>query len=218
MARSLKIKVCGMKQPDNLLAVAALQPDYLGFIFYEKSPRFMQQTLSPEALAELPKSIKKTGVFVNALAEEVLALSQTWGLQAVQLHGDETPETCEMLQKEGLEVIKVFRVGEQFELDSLLPYATVVDYFLFDTQGKQYGGNGAVFNWRLLTNYSLSVPIILSGGVEKASLDKLSELQHLPLYAVDVNSKFEDEPGLKNLSALTQLFEHPILLNKTHQS
>lgn len=218
MARSLKIKVCGMKHPDNLQAVAALQPDYLGFIFYEKSPRYMQQTLRPEYLKQLPASIKKVGVFVNAQAEEVLAQSRSFGLQAVQLHGDESPDICRQLQQEGLEVIKVFRIGDTFELEALLPYAGVVDYFLFDTQGKQYGGNGQVFNWQLLKNYSLQVPIILSGGVELASLDAVSQLQHLPLHALDVNSKFEKEPGVKNLKALTELFQHPFLEDNTLHS
>lgn len=202
-----------MKHPENLQAVAALQPDYLGFIFYDKSPRYMQETLQPESLQQLPASIKRVGVFVNATGEEILAQSLKWGLQAVQLHGDESPELCNHLQQKGLEVIKVFRVGAEFSLDTLLPFADVVNYFLFDTQGKQYGGNGQVFNWQLLKGYALKVPIILSGGVEVASLEQLSQLQHLPLHAVDVNSKFEDAPGLKNLNALKELFQHPVLLS-----
>jgi phosphoribosylanthranilate isomerase len=219
MERSLKVKVCGMKDSENLQAVAALQPDYLGFIFFEKSPRYMPQSLQPEILELLPSSIKKVGVFVNAPAEEVLAQAQSYGLQAVQLHGDESPALCRQLQQTGLEVIKVFRVGEGFSLDQLLPFADVADYFLFDTQGKQYGGNGKVFNWELIKEYSLQVPIILSGGVELASLEQLEQLQHLPLHALDVNSKFETAPGLKNISALQELFQHPVLLaDKQKQS
>lgn len=208
-----------MKEPENLQAVAALQPDYLGFIFFEKSPRYMPQRLAPEVLNQLPQSIKKVGVFVNAPAEEVLKQANSYGLQAVQLHGDESPELCHQLQQAGLEVIKVFRVGEGFSLDQLLPYQEVVDYFLFDTQGKQYGGNGQVFNWELIRDYSLPVPIILSGGIELASLEQLTQLQHLPLHALDVNSKFETAPGLKNISALQELFQHPVLLaDKQQQS
>ncbi|AHM59759.1 phosphoribosylanthranilate isomerase [Flammeovirgaceae bacterium 311] len=212
MERSLKVKVCGMKDPENLQAVAALQPDYLGFIFFEKSPRYMPHSLQPESLAQLPKHIKKVGVFVNAPAEEVLAQVCRYGLQAVQLHGDESPALCRQLQQAGLEVIKVFRVGEGFSLDQLQPYVEVADYFLFDTQGKQYGGNGRAFNWQLIEGYSLQVPIILSGGVEVTSLEQLAQLQHLPLHALDVNSKFETAPGLKNISALQELLQHPVLL------
>ncbi|WP_224998333.1 phosphoribosylanthranilate isomerase [Cesiribacter sp. SM1] len=212
MERSLKVKVCGMKDPENLQAVAALQPDYLGFIFFEKSPRYMPQSLNPEDLDQLPRTIKRVGVFVNAPAEEVLEQARRYGLQAVQLHGDEPPALCRQLQQQGLQVIKVFRVGERFNLDELLPFADVADYFLFDTQGKQYGGNGKAFDWELIKEYSLQVPVILSGGVALGSLDHLNQLQHLPIHALDVNSKFETAPGFKNIPALQELLQHPVLL------
>lgn len=210
MARPLKIKVCGMAQPDNLQAVAALQPDFLGFIFYERSPRNMQQSLQPADLQQIPDGIKKVGVFVNATAEEILEQTKKFSLDAVQLHGDESAALCNELRQQGLVVIKVFRVGEGFDLAALQPYAGVADYFLFDTQGKQYGGNGQAFNWQLLKNYSLQVPIILSGGITTASLASLAQLRHLPLYAIDVNSKFETAPGLKDTAALEELFQHTI--------
>ncbi len=199
-----------MTHPANLQAVAALQPDYLGFIFFEKSPRNMLQTLQPDVVAQIPASIKKVGVFVNASPEEILEHTKSFKLDAVQLHGDETAELCSQLRQEGLEVIKVFRVGKDFDLEALQPYVAVVDYFLFDTQGKQYGGNGQVFNWQLLKDYSLPVPVIISGGIEAASLEGLEELRHLPIHAIDVNSKFELSPGLKNIPALEELFRHPI--------
>jgi phosphoribosylanthranilate isomerase len=209
---TIYIKVCGMKWADNLQAVAALQPDYLGFIFYEKSPRYMKQTLAPEALAQLPATIKKVGVFVNAERDEILALARQYQLQAVQLHGDESPELCRQLQQQGLEVIKAIRVGEQLDLQQLAPYEHAVDFFLFDTLGRQWGGNGEAFNWQLLKDYSLKPPFFLSGGLELASLDRIGELAGLPLYALDVNSKFEVEPGLKHIPALQELFGHPTLL------
>jgi phosphoribosylanthranilate isomerase len=209
---TIYIKVCGMKWADNLQAVAALQPDYLGFIFYEKSPRYMQQTLTPEALAQLPDSIKKVGVFVNAERHEILQLARQYQLQAVQLHGDESPALCRQLQQQGLEVIKAIRVGEHLDLQQLAPYEEAVDFFLFDTQGRQWGGNGEAFNWQLLEDYSLKTPFFLSGGLELASLDRIGALAGLPLYALDVNSKFEEEPGLKSIPALQELFGHPILL------
>ncbi|EMR00753.1 N-(5'-phosphoribosyl)anthranilate isomerase [Cesiribacter andamanensis AMV16] len=201
-----------MKQPANLQAVSALKPQYLGFIFWEKSPRYMPESLAPEALAQLPDTIKKVGVFVNAGREEILQRARQYQLQAVQLHGEEGPALCRQLRQEGLEVIRAIRIGEVFQEQELHPYLGAVDYFLFDTLGQQYGGTGKAFNWQLLTHYSLPTPFFLSGGLELASLDGLETLAHLPLHALDVNSKFEVAPGLKNIPALQELFSHPMLL------
>ncbi|MBW3544946.1 MAG: phosphoribosylanthranilate isomerase, partial [Bacteroidetes bacterium] len=162
--------------------------------------------------------IKKVGVFVNAAADEILEQTKKFALDAVQLHGNESPALCRELCQQGLEVIKVFRVGDSLNLADLQPFVQVVDYFLFDTQGKQYGGNGQVFDWQLLKNYSFPVPIILSGGITVASLATLSQLRHLPIYAIDVNSRFETAPGLKSTAALEKLFQHPIFSGQSIQS
>ena len=197
----LRLKICGMKHQDNIKQVAALQPDYLGFIFYEKSARHFD-TVIPE----LPKSIKKTGVFVNASLKFIIEKIKTHNLQAIQLHGEESPEYCKELQSKKVEVIKVFSIKDEFDFSILKPYEGIVDYFLFDTKGKLPGGNGYIFDWTILNNYPSTTPFFLSGGIGLNQIDSiLSFLQGQEskyCYALDVNSKFEIEPGLKNIEEI----------------
>ncbi|GAB3225537.1 phosphoribosylanthranilate isomerase [Hymenobacter seoulensis] len=203
---SVRLKVCGMAQPENLRAVAALRPDFLGFIFYPKSKRYMVPTLTPAEAAAVPASIQKVGVFVDGDLETVQARVAEYGLQAVQLHGHETPELCGTLRAAGLTVIKAFAVGEEFEFTSLLPYVNQVDYFLFDTAGAQPGGNGTAFNWQLLAEYTLPVPYFLAGGLALEHAQTLRNLQLPGLFALDLNSKFETEPGVKDATQLQHMF------------
>jgi len=188
-----------MKYQDNINQVAALQPDYLGFIFYDKSARFFN-----DVIPQVPNTIKKVGVFVDATLEEVNENIVKFDLQAVQLHGDERPELCGNV--ENAEVIKVFAVGNTFDFGVLKQYEEVCDYFLFDTKGKEKGGNGIVFDWNLLKNYPSEKPFILSGGIGLDELESIKDFQNSKLarycYALDLNSKFEDEPGLKNVEKL----------------
>ena len=203
----LKLKVCGMKHPKNMGDVAALSPDYLGLIFYEKSPRYFE-----EEICEIDPSIKKTGVFVDASVEFILEKVKKYGLSAIQLHGNETPEFCRYLKRAfskeifSAEIIKVFSIKETFDFERLKPYENEVDFFLFDTKGKNKGGNGITFNWEVLKKYPSSTPFFLSGGI---GTEEVAEIKNLYLhiqkgenrdvfYAVDVNSKFETEPGLKD--------------------
>ncbi|WP_366183893.1 phosphoribosylanthranilate isomerase [Flavobacterium ovatum] len=195
----MKIKICGMKYPDNITEVGALLPDYMGFIFWERSARFFDGVIP-----DLPKNIKKTGVFVNETIEGVLLKVSQHDLQAVQLHGKETVEFCTELQsklKNRTEVIKVFSILDDFNFEVLTPYESVCDYFLFDTKGKLPGGNGATFDWKVLESYPSSKPFFLSGGIGLDELEAVNEIMktNLPIYAIDVNSKFEIEPGLKNI-------------------
>ena len=200
----VKLKVCGMKYQDNIEQVAALQPDYLGFIFYEKSARHFDSQIP-----KLPKSIKKVGVFVDKDIKDVISLIKTHHLQAVQLHGEETPEYCLKLKSfisNAVEIIKVFSIKNEFNFDNLKPYENVCDYFLFDTKGKLPGGNGYTFDWNVLNNYPSAKPFFLSGGI---GLEELENIENFKLskaskycYALDVNSKFETEPGLKNIKKL----------------
>ncbi|MEZ4875102.1 MAG: phosphoribosylanthranilate isomerase [Flavobacteriaceae bacterium] len=190
----------------NIAEVAALHPDYLGFIFYEKSPRNFNGVLP-----ELPSSIKKVGVFVDETVEKVMKLASKYQLDVIQLHGEESPNYCEDLAKQSntLEIWKVFSIGETFNFKDLIPYEKVVNAFLFDTKGKNKGGNGKVFNWELLKKYPSQKPFILSGGIGLNEVDAIKEFlkkQDLPLYAIDLNSKFENSPGLKNTNALKQFF------------
>ena len=190
------LKICGMKNPQNILEVSQLLPDYLGFIFYEKSSRYFEGTIP-----ELPKSIKKVGVFVDENEENIIKKIEKYDLNLLQLHGKESPELCAKLQKL-VPVIKVFSVDDDFNFQELDKYETACDYFLFDTKGKLHGGNGVTFNWEILKNYKSSKPLFLSGGIGLEEIDKIKKLD-LPIFAIDINSKFEIEPGLKNIILCT---------------
>lgn len=203
----MKLKICGMKYQDNITKVANLQPDYLGFIFYENSSRYFEGDIP-----ELPKEIKKVGVFVNAESDYIVSKVKKHGLDVIQLHGSESVDFCNELKQtllnHPIEIIKVFSIKDQFNFDTLKPYETVCDYFLFDTKGKLPGGNGYVFNWEILNNYPSTKPYFLSGGI---GLDELKNIHAFTkttaskyCYAIDVNSKFEDKPGLKNLEKLQE--------------
>jgi phosphoribosylanthranilate isomerase len=189
-----KLKICGMKYPDNIVEVSQLLPDYLGFIFYEKSSRFFDGEIP-----EIPKSIKKVGVFVDATLEEIISKIKKYDLNVVQLHGNETPEFCKNIKQENIEIIKVFSVNDDFDFEVVKPFGAVSDYFLFDTKGKLPGGNGITFNWQILEKYNSIKPFFLSGGIGIEDIEKIKQM-NLPIYAIDVNSKFEIEPGLKNIN------------------
>lgn len=203
-----------MKYEDNMNAVSALQPDYLGFIFYRKSSRFFD-TVIPE----IPIGIKKTGVFVNASIEDIEQKVKLYDLQAIQLHGSETPAFCENLKQKyhtehsrnAIEIIKVFSIKDEFNFDVLKPFESYVDYFLFDTKGKLPGGNGVTFDWKVLENYPSTKPFFLSGGIGLETITKLNDFMKSKAskycYALDVNSKFEIVPGLKNIEELKEFKE-----------
>ena len=202
------LKVCGMKH--NIAEVAELRPDYLGFIFYEKSPRYFE-----DKIPSLLLGIKKVGVFVNASMEEIIEKVEKYNLDIVQLHGDESVEFCEELKQlcqgersrsfgRDLSVWKVFSIKDEFDFEILKPFENVVDQFLFDTKGTEKGGNGFTFNWEILKKYPSKKPFILSGGIGLEEVDALKKLlkTELPIHAIDVNSKFEIEPGRKDVSRL----------------
>jgi len=198
----MKLKICGMKYPDNIIEVGSLLPDYMGFIFWDKSARYFDGTLST-----LPQSIKKTGVFVNANVKEILEKVTKYDLQAVQLHGHESVAFCQELKNtltNTIEIIKVFSVDEAFDFYQLEPFETVCDYFLFDTKGKLPGGNGTTFDWKVLEKYPSQKPFFLSGGIGLDEIDLVKQIlkTDLPIYAIDVNSKFEIEAGLKDKEKL----------------
>ena len=200
-----KIKVCGMSQASNIANVAELQPDYLGFIFYDKSPRAIS-SVSAELIKYVPETIKTVGVFVNEDLELVIDNVIKYKLKAVQLHGSEEPAYCEALKETGVEVIKAFGIREGFEFNLLENYLKAVDYFLFDTQTEQHGGSGKQFDWSLLKNYRLDKPYFLSGGIGLEQIEQLNEIDDDRLFAIDVNSKFETEPGFKDINKLKQFF------------
>ncbi len=199
----MKLKVCGMKYQDNINDVASLQPDYLGFIFHQASPRNFTGSIP-----KLSESIEKVGVFVDEKVEFISRQIEKHKLSVIQLHGHETPETCRLLKSSGIKVIKVFSIKNEFEFSILEPYEKVCDYFLFDTKGKLPGGNGYTFDWSVLHNYPSTKPFFLSGGIGLKQVEKLHEFKNSSAskycYAIDVNSKFEDEPGIKNIELLKE--------------
>ena len=203
---NIKLKICGMKHAANIAAVAALEPDYLGFIFYAKSPRFINE-ISSEVIKYVPSSIKTTGVFVNEDLAVVKAYVIKYNLKAVQLHGNEKIAFCKALKETGVVVIKAFGIDAHFDFDQLEAYQDVVDYFLFDTQTATHGGSGKVFDWKLLSNYHLQKPYFLSGGIGLEHASAIKEIKDPRLYAIDVNSKFEIEPGLKDVDKLIMFKE-----------
>ena len=200
-----KLKICGMKEPANILEVAGLQPDYLGFIFYKQSKRYVEG-LTPAFVKDLPADIKRVGVFVNEELLKVAELAGLYGLNAVQLHGAESAVYCVELQsilaEDGIEIIKAFGIDEDFNFAVLETYENTVDYFLFDTQTPQHGGSGKAFDWKLLDGYKLDKPYFLSCGIGPDSLDQLQKIDDPRLFAIDVNSKFETAPGLKDVNKL----------------
>lgn len=200
----MKIKVCGLKDPQNIAEVAALQPDYMGFICYDQSPRFIA-SLREELLKQLPDNIYKTAVFVNESMERILMLVEQFGFNAVQLHGNESPEFCETLRSK-VKVYKAFGLDENFDFDRLNPYYGKVDGFLFDTKTDTHGGSGKSFNWDILANYKLDVPFLLAGGISLDNIEEVKKITHPQFYGVDLNSRFETSPGNKNLERLRKAF------------
>ena len=195
-----------MKYKDNIEAVAALQPDFMGFIFYDKSARFFTGQIP-----ELPDSIQKVGVFVNEDLKVVTDTIEKHNLDVVQLHGNESAEFCQNLKN--ITVIKVFSIKDNFDFRLLEPYESICNYYLFDTKGALPGGNGYGFDWNVLKNYPSTKPYFLSGGIGLNSLENLSEFKKSSAskycYAVDVNSKFEQKPGLKKIEELEK-FKHEL--------
>ncbi len=203
----MKIKVCGMRESENIKALMALKPDFMGFIFYPKSPRFTGEMLDQELLLSFPTEIKKTGVFVNAETGFILEQVNKYGFQYVQLHGHETPHISKALKESGVGVIKAVSIDKDFDFNTLDKYEETTDYFLFDTKGEGYGGHGVSFDWKILEKYKLDTPFLLAGGINIDNVDHLDMLKDKPLAGIDVNSKFEISPGLKNIELLKQLFE-----------
>lgn len=193
-----KLKICGMKYTENILHASELFPDFLGFIFWKKSPRYFDSEIPI-----LPESIQKVGVFVNESLKNVLAAVHKYGLNVVQLHGNESVVYCFELKKHSIKIIKVFPIENDFDFDNLKPFESFVDYFLFDTKGELPGGNGITFNWEILKNYNSEKPFFLSGGIGIDQIENIKKL-NLPIFAIDINSKFETAPGLKNTELIKQ--------------
>jgi len=209
----MKIKVCGMRDVENVSSLLALKPDFIGFIFYHKSKRFVAEF--PQI--KFPSETKKVGVFVNETIEKVIATVEKYKLDFVQLHGNETPNYCNEILNSHLEcsrkivseshklkIIKAFSVDENFDFSITKKFQKFCEYFLFDTKGTNYGGNGIKFNWEILQNYKGKVPFLLSGGISKEDAEDIKKIIHPAFKGVDINSGFEIEPALKNIKNIKE--------------
>lgn len=195
-----------MRDPGNIRDVGDLWPDYTGFIFHPGSRRYVGK--GREALSKyLPDGVTGVGVFVNEKPESILKLAGAWRLTHVQLHGDEEPETCRILLKKGLCVIKAFRIATERDLERVNEYTDACDYYLFDARGEGWGGSGVRFDWSLLEDFRNGKPWFLSGGIGAGDAATIRELDLDGLYGVDVNSRFETAPGTKDITKLEKFME-----------
>jgi phosphoribosylanthranilate isomerase len=202
MKLNLKLKICGMLIPENIHEVASVMPDYMGFIFYRDSPRYVTEEF---IMPQLPSTIKKVGVFVNESVSSVLEKCEKHTIKFIQLHGNESVDECAFFKSQGLKVIKAFFVHDEFDFSSVKPFESMVDYVLFDTKGKYAGGNNLTFNWKLLSKYNQCVPFFLSGGLSLERIQDLHVLSGMNIHALDFNSGVEVSPGLKSVSKIREV-------------
>lgn len=217
--RRMLVKVCGLQETENIRLVSRLDIDWIGFIFYPRSPRYILAPLLQDkeiskdfaenpipdfftSDAHPPHSPRRVGVFVNESAEHMAEIAETFGLDYLQLHGRETPDTCYALQKRGFALIKAFSIASADDLLLTREYEGRVDYFLFDTPCAGYGGSGRCFDWRILAGYAGQTPFLLSGGIGPDHLEKLRTFRHPRLVGIDLNSAFETAPGRKDTGKL----------------
>jgi phosphoribosylanthranilate isomerase len=194
------IKTCGMRDADNIRAVSELGIDWMGFIFWPPSSRYVSEKPS-----FLPTRQKRVGVFVDARIEEVKSKADEYALDLIQLHGSESPAFCEWLKANSRQqLIKAFNIATQEDLEQTIPYEGLVDYFLFDTKAKMVGGNGTQFDWSVLSAYQGNTPFLLSGGIGPDDAEKVRNFHHPQLAGIDLNSRFELSPALKDIEKLKQ--------------
>lgn len=213
----MKIKVCGMKEPENITQLLELPVDFIGFIFYERSPRYADNPKFENWVhknRQMFGKVKKVGVFVNAEIERILNAVHDYQLDYVQLHGNESPEYCQELKQywdistlHQAKIIKAFAVDGQFDFEETKAYQGWCTYFLFDTKNEQHGGSGVAFDWSLLQQYTGITPFFLSGGISENSLDAIRQLKCPALYGLDLNSRFEAAPGVKDVGKLKNFMQ-----------
>lgn len=191
------IKVCGMTDADNIRQIEQLDIDMIGFIFYPKSPRFLYGI--PEYL---PQRARRVGVFVNESKENVFIYADRFSLDYIQLHGNESPEYCRSLRQQGLQLIKAFSIASPKDLDNTAAYEDICSYYLFDTKTEKFGGSGNQFDWSLLHRYQGHTPFLLSGGINLYSTQALKKFRHPQLAGIDLNSRFETSPGMKDVARI----------------
>jgi phosphoribosylanthranilate isomerase len=199
MGKSLLLKVCGMINPQNIKEVDdVVKPDYIGMIFYLGSQRYMDK--NPDALPDT--NAKKIGVFVNASIETIIKKAREFKFNIVQLHGDETPEFCKELSELGYNIFKAFKVDDSISANDIKPYKDVCSTFIFDSRTPKHGGSGKKFNWEKLDEIANINKFFLSGGISAEDTDKILKLNYDNLIGIDINSKFEIKPGLKDVDLI----------------
>ncbi len=208
--KHLELKVCGLKEPENINRVLKLAPDRIGFIFYPGSPRYVLPELKPEQLDFLPNTLHKTGVFVNQPLAEIKRISEQFMLDSIQLHGNETPEFCQELY--GVRpIIKAFGVNDETDWNSIKHYEKMCNLFLFDTASKTYGGSGKRFNLTSLKRYNGMLPYFIAGGIGPQNIEtvmnEIRELNDKRLIGLEVNSAVESSPGIKDIDLLTSFIK-----------
>lgn len=197
------IKVCGMKYADNIRALDQIKPDMTGFIFHHASPRYVEKL--PEYM---PSSSLRIGVFVNSDTGYILNKVNEFGLDMVQLHGNESPDECRILRREGIGIIKAFQLKTNNADTITAPYDGLCQYYLFDTPCAAYGGSGKTFDWKLTDSYHGKTPFLLSGGIKPESIKQISSFRHPSFAGIDINSGFETYPGMKDTEAISNFINH----------
>ncbi|HEX2935184.1 MAG TPA: phosphoribosylanthranilate isomerase [Bacteroidales bacterium] len=191
-----------MRESANINEVATLKPDWMGFIFYPKSKRYVGTDFDPEIVKSLMPEIQTVGVFVNEEYEDMIATAKKYNFDMVQLHGNESPEYCSSAHEDGFDVIKAFGVHESFDWSILEEYNGVCKYFLFDTSTKDFGGSGKKFDWHMLESYPYTTPFILSGGIGPEDEEAVKSISIPEFAGIDINSCFEIQPALKDINKL----------------
>lgn len=196
------VKVCGMRDSENIRNIEHTGIDWMGFIFYPASPRYV-----PKRPEYLPKKVKRVGVFVNENIKEILSLTDIYELNYIQLHGDESPDFCNTLETRGFQTIKAFPIATAEDFQATVPYSGCCTYFLFDTKSPAHGGSGQKFDWNLLNSYHGNTPFLLSGGIGVEDIDKLRTINNKHLIGFDLNSRFELIPGIKRVDLVRKFVE-----------
>lgn len=196
-----------MCDPLNIREIAESKPDFMGFIFYPGSPRYVGEEPDRSLFQNVPSEISPIGVFVNEDPDKILDLALRMGLGLIQLHGKESPDYCSQLKSTGLKIIKVFSMAENFAFEYIKSYIPGCDYFLFDTKTEKPGGSGEKFNWDKLSGYSLDKPFFLSGGIGPEDAGIIKTIRNRGFFAVDVNSRFETAPGVKNATLINTFID-----------
>jgi len=202
----MQIKVCGLTNPENIEEILKLGVNYLGFIFYPKSPRWVEPLLAHTNF--LAPEIPKVGVFVNEKQNKIIDSVNKYQLTHLQFHGDEDVNFIKQFRNLNIKLFKVFKIDKNFDFSTTKDFENYADYFLFDTQTKDYGGSGKKFNWESLQNYSGKTPFLLSGGIKPEDYELINHFKHPQFVGVDLNSGFEIKPGLKDISKLKFFLEH----------